>query len=352
MKKKTTPNIFSYATSELSQDAFIAWQLSWANKSFKQENKQLHNLGLDFLQSLLVKQNIVITEIFNLEIKTQFHKIDVFVSFQMDNKHYGVIIEDKVHTIDHNNQLERYIKKINELSKETVIVPIYFKTGYQVNLTNIIKNGYHHYTVKDLLKVLTQTKVSKLNNDVLTQYHSYILGKEIEFDNAEKDANSYLTAPLNQWKWWTCVRFFHDYKQHFNAGWGSVGNNREPLLAFWYGGSRFSILDVESNRSMSLEIYSDVQFSRNKIKISFRIGLKGNHQKNNKNKNKIFNAFKPYLDNENILYKKAHFKAAKDTIKLVEINGISDTIYFKDLISILEKNKSIIDKFTKEYTDA
>ncbi|MBL4561822.1 MAG: PD-(D/E)XK nuclease family protein [Labilibaculum sp.] len=352
MSKKSIPNIFNYATSELSQDAFIAWLLSWANKAYKPENKKLHLLGLDFLRSLLAKQNIEISEISNLEIKTQFHKIDVFVSFRMDNKHYGVIIEDKVHTIDHNNQLERYINKIKELNSETVIVPVYFKTGYQVNLTRIIANGYHHYTVKDLHNVLTQTKVSQLNNDVLTQYHSYILGKEIAFDNAEKDSNAYLTAPLNQWKWWTCVRFFHDNKQHFNAGWGSVGNNREPLLAFWYGGSSFTMRDVESDKLMKLEIYSDVQFSRGKIKISFRIGLKGNHQKNNKNKNKIFNAFKPYLDNEKRSYKKAHFKAAKDTMKLVEITEISDAIYYKDLISILENNELISRKFTKEYTNA
>jgi hypothetical protein len=31
------PNIFKYATSELSQDAFICWLLAWA----KDENKSL-----------------------------------------------------------------------------------------------------------------------------------------------------------------------------------------------------------------------------------------------------------------------------------------------------------------------
>ena len=349
---KNQPNIFNYATSELSQDAFIAWLLSWSNKEYKTENKQLHQLGLDFLQSLLAKQNIVISEISNLEIKTQFYKIDVFVSFQMDNKHYGVIIEDKVHTIDHNNQLERYINKIKELNKETVIVPVYFKTGYQVNHASIIENGYHHYTVKDLLNVLTHEKVLQLNNDVLTQYHSYILGKEIEFDDAEKDASLYLTASLSEWRWWTCVRFFHDYKQHFNAGWGSVGNKREPLLAFWYGGNHFSMRDVENDKLMKLEIYSDVQFSRGKIKISFRIGLKGKHQKNNKNRNKIYNYFKPYLEKENISHKKAHFRKAKDTMKLVEIIEINNQSYYTDLISILEKHELICQKFAKEYNDA
>ena len=68
LKKMNQPNIFNYATSELSQDALIAWLLVWANDKYKKENTQLNQLGVDFLQSLLIKQNIVITKISNLEI--------------------------------------------------------------------------------------------------------------------------------------------------------------------------------------------------------------------------------------------------------------------------------------------
>lgn len=31
------PNIFTYATSELSQNAFIAWLLSWADAKYKNQ---------------------------------------------------------------------------------------------------------------------------------------------------------------------------------------------------------------------------------------------------------------------------------------------------------------------------
>ncbi|NRD22706.1 PD-(D/E)XK nuclease family protein [Winogradskyella litoriviva] len=346
------PNIFNYATSELSQDAFIAWLLSWSDAKYKAVNEPLHQLSLKFLESLLTKQSIQLNEISDLKIKTQFHKIDVFVSFIMDSKSYGVIIEDKVHTIEHNNQLARYVNKVKELNSETIIVPIYFKTGYQVNLTRVKENKYHHYTVKDLLKVLKKDNVAQISNDVLTQYHGYILEKEKEYDNADEDANAYVTAPLKDWNWWTCSRFFHEYKNHFNAGWGSVGNKREALLAFWYGGSKFSIRDVESGKLLNLEIYSDVQFSRGRIIISYRIGLKDIEQKNNKNRNKIYGAFKPYLDNENIVHKKAHFKPAKKTIKLVEIKDIDHNMCYKDVVLLLKKIKSISQKFTQEYKDA
>ncbi len=36
------PNLFSYATSELSQDAFIAWLLAWASPEYQTVDKELH----------------------------------------------------------------------------------------------------------------------------------------------------------------------------------------------------------------------------------------------------------------------------------------------------------------------
>jgi hypothetical protein len=40
------PNLFSYATSELSQDAFICWLLSWASLEYKDVDGQLHQCAI------------------------------------------------------------------------------------------------------------------------------------------------------------------------------------------------------------------------------------------------------------------------------------------------------------------
>ena len=40
------PNLFYYATKELSQDAFICWLLAWANKECAREDAALNALGL------------------------------------------------------------------------------------------------------------------------------------------------------------------------------------------------------------------------------------------------------------------------------------------------------------------
>ena len=43
---KDIPNIFSYATSELSQDAMIAWLLQWASPEYGEADPDLHRTGV------------------------------------------------------------------------------------------------------------------------------------------------------------------------------------------------------------------------------------------------------------------------------------------------------------------
>jgi hypothetical protein len=43
------PNLFDFATRELSQDAFICWLASWANPAFKEQNETLHATATAFL---------------------------------------------------------------------------------------------------------------------------------------------------------------------------------------------------------------------------------------------------------------------------------------------------------------
>jgi hypothetical protein len=52
---KLQPNIFSFATSELSQDAFPCWFLSWANKNYVTTDKDLHQCALAFITKIFDK---------------------------------------------------------------------------------------------------------------------------------------------------------------------------------------------------------------------------------------------------------------------------------------------------------
>jgi hypothetical protein len=344
---KTQPNIFNYATNELTQDAFLSWVLAWAQPEFKTANEPLHQLGTDFLKSLLAKKSIKLGKVENLEIKQQFKKIDVLVQLETNGKKYAIIIEDKVHSQHHSDQLLRYKSVVSAQYKEAIQVPIYFKTGYQHNLTSVEKNGYHHYSLKDLLDVLTPKRVADINHDVLSQYHEFLADKEPHYDWAENETKAYINKPIGEWSWWSCVGFFHIYNELLNGGWGSVGNNREPLLAMWFGSTPFEIRNSEGV-TLNLDLYADVQFSKQNIDLQFRIGLKNNKLRNPTVRNKVYNAFLPYLKENNIEIKRATFRKAKQTLLLGKVTNLNSAIDHMEFVSILEKCQAVMKNFVAD----
>ena len=99
------PNLFDYATSELSQDAFLAWFCRWADDSMN-EDKELQACARSFLKKYISLQQPDYEEtIRSVDVDKQYEHIDVLLTI---NDELRVIIEDKVHTYTHDNQLRRY----------------------------------------------------------------------------------------------------------------------------------------------------------------------------------------------------------------------------------------------------
>ncbi|MFI3242499.1 MAG: hypothetical protein R3Y43_08040 [Alphaproteobacteria bacterium] len=127
------PNIFEYATSELSQDAFLCWLLAWGKDEYK--SNKLHKIAKEFLKELTGQDGFNI-----VDIVRQHKKIDVLVILKKDKENYALIIEDKTNTSEHSKQIQRYVKvlkdegyKLNDniikFTKENIFVA-FVKTGY------------------------------------------------------------------------------------------------------------------------------------------------------------------------------------------------------------------------------
>lgn len=83
------PNLFSYATSELSQDAFVCWLLKWAKPQYKNPDAELHKCAVKFIQALFAKHDKAPPAFRNIEIHKQRKKIDVLISV---NNRYAILI--------------------------------------------------------------------------------------------------------------------------------------------------------------------------------------------------------------------------------------------------------------------
>lgn len=85
-------NIFNFATSELSQDAFICWLCNWVNfddNDLSEDKKKLKELATDFIEKMSGEK----LGDRKVNIKRQYQKIDVLLEIQ--NKTEFITKEDE-----------------------------------------------------------------------------------------------------------------------------------------------------------------------------------------------------------------------------------------------------------------
>lgn len=131
-------NLFEFATSELSQDAFICWIINWING---EKDYPLYGLAKDFLTELLGCTSYELLD--GVDIIRQLKKIDILVLVRKSKK--AIIIEDKTFTGEHDDQINRYKKELEILSHQrtldiTDINTVYFKTGFWYDSDRITAN--------------------------------------------------------------------------------------------------------------------------------------------------------------------------------------------------------------------
>lgn len=85
-------NIFSFATNELSQDAFVCWCLNWINIPVRDDNASGHQFGARFLSRLL-NGGYDVSGVNQIYIFRQLLNIDVLVL--VPELQAALIIEDK-----------------------------------------------------------------------------------------------------------------------------------------------------------------------------------------------------------------------------------------------------------------
>jgi hypothetical protein len=87
------PNLFDYASSELSQDAFICWLARWAAPAFRESDGPLHTTAVTFLGRLLeIGRGPHVPAVRAVEVRRQWKDIDVLMVVNGDT---AIVIEDK-----------------------------------------------------------------------------------------------------------------------------------------------------------------------------------------------------------------------------------------------------------------
>ena len=225
----TIPNLFSFATSELSQDAFICWLLAWASPEYGSRDKSLHECGVNLVRALFGKHGKEAPpQIEKVEVHVHENNIDILCII---NEVYPILIEDKTWTKNHSNQLVRYLEEVKRRPyNETNIIPIYFKTEDQSDYSEVEQKGYKPFLRDDFLDVLNSYNGT---NSILVDYRNHL-------QSISDDVESYKSLPITQWKprsrsW---IGFFLELQRQSGklgeGRWGYVHNPTGGFFGFWW----------------------------------------------------------------------------------------------------------------------
>lgn len=240
------PNIFKYATKELSQDAVICWLVSCAREA----TGELRECGVSFVQTLMRSDNSRVINAQNSKIQaldegsvmvvhkepsTQYSNIDVYFRVKWGSKLVGVIIEDKVQTEMHGDQLERYLATIGTDSNEELyfVKAIYLKTGYVFDdeREEAKRAGYCVFDAEDIDHFFRNGRWSATHpfvRDFVEHVSNLINKRQVELDNWDLDQD------FVQWKFMVALRdAFMPGDMRWPARWFNIGGSAWTQYPHW-----------------------------------------------------------------------------------------------------------------------
>lgn len=198
-------NLFNYATSELSQDAFICWVLSYVHEESVCGDCALRRCAVRLIQEFVPDlKNTDESKIKITAIKRQYKSVDVFV---VVNQKYGIIIEDKTYTKEHSGQLERYEKRIKHEHPELQLYKVFYKTGFQSDYTEVRKAKYIIFDRKRILDILRQF-ITEIKNDIFIDYFNVL-------EYWKNESKAYKIKDINTWNEWQVNGFHEDLKRAY-----------------------------------------------------------------------------------------------------------------------------------------
>lgn len=230
------PNLFNFATGELSQDAFLCWLSEWGNADLSSVDKSLNRVSREFL-AMLCQHQFSPDDIKTVEARCQYLKTDVLIDIELRDsaeKHL-ILIEDKTTTSHHSNQLNRYKDSIEEdlktgrySSASRKLHLIYYKTTDHITRELF---GFKNIERRDVLPIFETSHAKKVKNQIFVDYASRLR-------RMEDDSLAYKTIPHQKWEYSQWSGFFKAFCETLggDANFGYVPNRSGGFIGAWFGG--------------------------------------------------------------------------------------------------------------------
>lgn len=213
-----TKNIFSYATKELSQDAFLRWLF----ENWNSNESDVREASRKLIKKIIGKDEKKDINIMSLKTHAQDHKIDILVDCVIDNESYIIAIEDKTTSFEHSNQINTYKNYVEKTYPNHNKKYIFYKTYLLTNdeKANIKKQNWELYDICTIHNIFNSLKV-EVKNSILKDYIEHI-------KNLHEDLTGVLSNDISKWNdhsWVNfCVNHKPDVPENIVFGFGNFHN--------------------------------------------------------------------------------------------------------------------------------
>ena len=253
-------NLFGYATSELSQDAFICWLLSYAMEGGASKNAALHGCAVEFLRKVLPGAECIVVN----AIRRQYMHTDVLVTV---NHRWHIIIEDKTFTDVHGTQIQDYKAALQGEVPDGSIKTVFYKIVEQSGKEAVDFS----YDRKTLLEVFG-TYTEQTDNAIFLDYVAYLKALDTMVEQ-------WRTTPIREW----CPEMFGGFFTYLDetifspatGNWGYVSNANGGFMALWFKGYSAEALHI--SKDILEEVYLQIEDNI----ISLKILMAGNGRNSN-----------------------------------------------------------------------
>lgn len=257
------PNLFSVATSELSQDAFLTWFMLWADPSYRSLNPYLHEQARRFISWLHERAGVALPHYSSVSLKRQFKRVDVFVTLGVkDGPDHHLLLEDKTFTRDSKNQISRYLKAIQDEGIKGRVIPIYLKSWLEE--PRKVPEALAQIYLLDLASFVQEIDLKQANSEILSNWCEHILARQ-------NSTERFKELCINEWEWDQWHGFFNALSHHpsillLEPGFGYVPNQSGGFIGCWMGWEEHPEVD---QTYLQIDAYPE-KF----VRLTFRLGAK------------------------------------------------------------------------------
>lgn len=245
-------NLFYYATSELSQDAFLCWLASFALEE-SSSDPVLKDCARHLIAMFVPE--LAHTQFTLVDVERQVGHIDVLLTVKSGDAVYKIILEDKTFTSEHSNQLVQYMQLVKTCFPGCRARGVYYKTGFQCDLSNVEQAGYTIISREQMLRFMSPY-ASQTSNQIFLDYYAF-------WSEFQRESEEYRTRPVSCWNRNQASGFYDFLKttgyltqRGLWMDYGYVANQTGGFYGLWAGTDdhRISVKGIPFELYLQLEI--------------------------------------------------------------------------------------------------